>query len=167
MYSYFWLTLSPFIFNSIQFFDMFINLVTNSIKYGTSRIKSPCQIKYTKNNNYLLKLLIPTNIMWFFKNVNVGSILTLLFLYCGEILMSKKLSFPEVTSNFFIKSRGIFSLGFNLCLTIWFKHNDLFVNIRSLVLRLYPLRSNFTTLAPYYKLKKKIIFCLFYFLIFF
>lgn len=64
--------------------------------------------------------------------------------------MSKKLSFPEVTSNFFIKSNGIFSLGFNLFLSIWFKYNDLFVNINSLFLRLYPFRSNFTTLTPYY-----------------
>jgi len=75
---------------------------------------------------------------------------TLLCLYCGEILTSKKLSVPEVTSNFFMKSSGIFSLGFNLFLSIWFKHNDLFVSINSLVLRLYPFRSNFTTLTPYY-----------------
>lgn len=76
---------------------------------------------------------------------------TLLCLYCGEILMSKKLSIPEVTSNFFIKSKGIFSLGLNLFLRILFKQKDLLVNINSLVLRLYPFRSNFTTLTPYYR----------------
>jgi len=64
-------------------------------------------------------------------------------------MMSRKLSLPEVTSNFFIKSNGIFSFGFNLFLSIWFKYKDLFVSINSLVLRLYPLRSNFTTLTPY------------------
>lgn len=41
--TYFWSSPSPFIFNILQFFDKLINLVTNSIKYGTSRIISPCK----------------------------------------------------------------------------------------------------------------------------
>lgn len=65
--------------------------------------------------------------------------------------MSKKLSIPEVTSNFCIKSNGIFSLSLNLFLRILFKQKDLFVSINNLVLRLYPFRSNFTTLTPYYR----------------
>jgi len=94
---------------------------------------------------YSLIALTSHRVMYIHIDVN-----TLLCLYCGDILMSRKLSLPEVTSNLFMKSKGIFSLGFSLFLSIWFKHKDLFVSINSLVLRLYPFRSNFITLTPYY-----------------